>query len=487
MRPPHWKSFFLGAFTSLALLLIAQSFTEKPILSSLPTTTHSEEKASRCECTIPKLKPSETTPCPSQPLAGDKEQAKTNQWEFLPRYKFCFIFSINSYCRPSKPTSKTQLITWNAFSEKYIYSDQQDIQVYRTRSKSSWRKHDVQAAVDFGRQEVFKSLAKELRSVVGIDFIQGHSRDVRRYGIEYVLDYKLTSSSRSNATELSGIRRIRAARRLSAELIPLNSVEKVVHSSNDVLHLVMAVAGRRDVLEDFIERLNQLLSSPDEPSVHIVLVCHVTDLTCTSLESNNAKVLSLTIHKVQRDFARGYYLEEGIRSIKTVQDPLVFICDMDMVISPGFLTRCHASAKRGSQVSYPIVFSQYRGEKLKVDQKAGKFRTYGYGMFCGYREDFLVNGGYDDNITTWGSEDVKLFDRMVRKSNLEIFRAVEPGLIHKWHEKVCDNNVGDKKLSRCRRSAAEYEGSKSAIGEMLMACVEENGVNLEALAKKVKE
>ena len=187
----------------------------------------------------------------------------------------------------------------------------------------------------------------------------------------------------------------------------------------------------------------------------------------------------LTLHFVVRILVGADDVSvQGARWIgKADDDPLLFFCDVDMIIKPGFLDRCISSAVRGNDIYFPMVFSQYHHGKPIVGEKHGEWRHYGFGMLCAYRSDFLSFGGYDNKITGWGEEDYNLFERLVRKSTLNVHRAVEQGLIHKWHSKTCDPALSEKQLRHCKRSAMAYEGSKSDLGEITVSLMETLGMS----------
>ena len=53
---------------------------------------------------------------------------------------------------------------------------------------------------------------------------------------------------------------------------------------------------------------------------------------------------------------------------------------------------------------------------LLTDRSYGFWRTYGFGMTCQYRSDYLKVGGFDLSIEGWGSEDQQLYARYLEKS-----------------------------------------------------------------------
>jgi hypothetical protein len=62
-------------------------------------------------------------------------------------------------------------------------------------------------------------------------------------------------------------------------------------------------------------------------------------------------------------------------------------------------------------------------------------------MVACYNSDLRLAGGFDTSIVGWGKEDTDLYNKFVH-SNLTIFRAADPGLVHIFHDIVCDPGLG---------------------------------------------
>ena len=48
-----------------------------------------------------------------------------------------------------------------------------------------------------------------------------------------------------------------------------------------------------------------------------------------------------------------------------------------------------------------------------------------------------------------------------------VFRAVDPGLIHIYHEVICDKNLSEKQLTMCFSSKAQVYGSQKKLYEII--------------------
>ena len=67
-------------------------------------------------------------------------------------------------------------------------------------------------------------------------------------------------------------------------------------------------------------------------------------------------------HVTNRTFSRGYALDIGIQHWKGRGDPLLFLCDVDVIFNEEFLNRCQRYTEKQNRVYYPVVFSLYNPE-----------------------------------------------------------------------------------------------------------------------------
>lgn len=80
--------------------------------------------------------------------------------------------------------------------------------------------------------------------------------------------------------------------------------------------------------------------------------------------------------------------------------------------------------------------------------------------------------GAERKYRGWGKEDVALYWSFKSGGHYSVFRALEPGLRHTWHERTCDPLSAHYR--DCRRSRYENYGSGAFLGQAL----EEAGVDL---------
>lgn len=75
-------------------------------------------------------------------------------------------------------------------------------------------------------------------------------------------------------------------------------------------------------------------------------------------------------------------------------------------------------------------------------------------------------GGYDKSIIGWGLEDVKLAERLIEK-DVNIFRAVEPNLVHIYHDKDC-SGLEDQQKKACVDVMNNHYTSSEALYEIFL-------------------
>ena len=159
--------------------------------------------------------------------------------------------------------------------------------------------------------------------------------------------------------------------------------------------------------------------------------------------------LRIEVFPMIGEFSRSKAIERGLEGL--CPDSLVLLMDVDVHLTADFLHRVSLNTKRGIQAYFPVVFTQYRphilcsgkadchGNKTNFNfgQDDGIWRSFGYGIAASYKSDVIKVGGFNTLIKGWGKENVDFFYKCI-KNGLRIFRSVDPGLLHVYHDKVCD-------------------------------------------------
>ncbi|CAF0859716.1 unnamed protein product [Brachionus calyciflorus] len=185
----------------------------------------------------------------------------------------------------------------------------------------------------------------------------------------------------------------------------------------------------------------------------------IDELKTRSLNGN------IRVIQVNDEFSRGVYLRKGFELLQ--DDDLMFFIDVDILFDNEFLVRLRSNTIQNYQVYYPIVFSQYSPDlSLNEPNSRGEWRHYGYGMLGIYKSDFLKVNGFNESIVGWGKEDVDLYRRIVDYKKLEIFRSKEPGLVHVYHEKICDQKLAKDQYKMCIGSKIKLMASNKVLTDL---------------------
>ena len=265
-----------------------------------------------------------------------------------------------------------------------------------------------------------------------------------------------------------------------------------INSVSRTVNIIVPLRGRLQIFESFLLNLVEIKASADF-NLHLTVVFFGTQgLEDVHLLINKAKGLGLrNIHFVHiphaEYFDRGAGIQKGIESWKGGND-IIFVCDTDMLIRKDFFERCITFTERGRSVYFPVVFSLFNPDIIDffnnetttnrtdnndftISRHRGFWRDFGFGMLCAYKSDFFKVGGYRQwNRKTadpfWGYEDVDLHKRFVKHPELNVIRAPDPGIVHKWHPKICPYSLPPHKLKQCQTTMIATEGNFEQLGRL---------------------
>ncbi|CAG5133113.1 unnamed protein product [Candidula unifasciata] len=180
----------------------------------------------------------------------------------------------------------------------------------------------------------------------------------------------------------------------------------------------------------------------------------------------------IEVVQTNSEFSRGPALQLGAEHCSP--EALLFFIDVDIIFTAASLERVRLNTLRGSQVYFPIVFSQYDPQPVclpgsphcvcqdsecilkegDVSDDAGYWRQFGFGIAAMYRSDYHKVGGFDLSIRGW-------------ENNFVVFRAVDPGMTHIFHTIQCSESLESSQLTMCVNSKAQSYASTSLLASQI--------------------
>lgn len=259
---------------------------------------------------------------------------------------------------------------------------------------------------------------------------------------------------------------------------------------NTTIHFILPLAGRFQTFLQFMHNLEEACLQFGEKVALAVMLFHSdtddrTEDTIDFMRTIQGRYPhhDLRVVQVKGSFSRAIALQQGASLFS--QDALLFFVDVDIYISRESLDRIRKNTVQSQQVYYPIVFSQYdpkivcdetgvletsrcqdRTSPFSFSQDYGYWRQFGFGIVSIHRSDLVKVGGLDTSIQGWGKEDVDLFNRVLA-SNLTVFRAADPGLVHIYHPINCDPSLEHAQYQMCLGSKVSTYGSISRLSYII--------------------
>jgi len=249
-------------------------------------------------------------------------------------------------------------------------------------------------------------------------------------------------------------------------------VSKLKVSGMSPIYLVLPYSNRPQRLRLLLDNVSALRRKEYDIKVVICILEGAIDDEVAVQPFLEADYISLSKNSGDKlgTFSRAIALREAVRDHVPSATSVVFFCDVDLIISQGFVERCARNTISTRQVYYPVFYSLYPYAD-KIAQFNGFWRVSSYGMVCitkGDFDDLDAFGDAETRFVGWGSEDVYLWEA-VRNSSLVAFRAVEPGLLHRWHSKKCDKTSKD--FWNCMKTNFITMGHPLRIGPQLVQSV----------------
>ena len=366
------------------------------------------------------------------------------------------------------PHNRFQVQAWNYFDAINIYEDES---IMPRRSLKTYKYHSME--LQKALQEAVKAASRQHHAKLRFKkIINGYVRHNPLQGNEYIIDAKFVEA-RNPRKRFH--KRIRLLRPLSSSYI----VQPSKSNSSETIHFIVPVTKVTGRFTDFLKMYEKLVLIPRE-RVHLVLSVYGDD-DIRQVSQNTSiyfkkypEAADITIVQGYGEFSRAKALDLGMS--KLADNNLVFFCDVDMNIDRQFLTKCRRNTVQGHSVYYPEVFKLYNRKyvyrnswhprKYGISREQGHWGYYAYGMLCIYKSDYIAVGGLDVAMVGWGGEDVDLYERVLR-SGLDVLRAPDASLIHRWHSKSCKMQSSSKMLEHCLMSQSEVLADRRELARYI--------------------
>ena len=337
---------------------------------------------------------------------------------------------------------------------------------------------------EFLKQEARKTLKSGMMSIKSINY--GYRRFHPTYGVQHIMQVTVKTEKKSRDEKREKTKKITTFHnRLVHTQQPFGNLLYSAEPLNDMLpyvHFIVPLEGRLETFRRFMKNFEEVCL---KPSLRVKIVVAYSSSVSSPHEHkaimNEYQVkyplAGLIWRDVAGNFSRGIAL--SLAADEFDQAALLFLCDVDLIFSKEFVDRCRMNTDLGKLVYFPIMFSQFDpelshtnnnkpGSYYTINKDAGIWRTYSYGPACMYHHDLHAVGGFDTSIKGWGWEDVDLYEKFVNHTEIEVFRATDPGLIHVYHPVKCDPNLPTQQMTQCQGSKASgLANQKSIVRAML--------------------
>ena len=367
-------------------------------------------------------------------------------------------------------SSEFEVIPYTSFSKDRLYTLEMGMVNKPEATAIGDREKEMDAVLEKALEILNEDDEKQQYTLH--DLLEGYTRIQRTVGTQYDMYFRVKDK-----------KHVFQEVQLFRPFAPLQKVQmQTFDRQNEWINLIVPLAGRVDQFKIFMDMFAETCIQKDQ-RVFLTLVYfgkEGREEVKEILEKVATKHHYAHYKFVAKDeaFSRGVGLLAGAQAWDQ-GNTLLFFCDVDIVFKPDFLDRCRLNAAPSSKLFYPIVFSLYNPsvvysdqssvpgwkDQLVMNRQSGFWRTFGFGMTCMYRSDFLSMRGFDTNIQGWGFEDVKLYRKFIR-SSLEVVRAPDQGIFHLWHEKTCDPLLPPAQYRMCLGSKAMSEASHEHLGRL---------------------
>ena len=389
---------------------------------------------------------------------------------------------------PYKPNSRFDVFNWEYFTMTHLYG-----------SSDAEPKIPLVGANKDDIDEVLTTAMSRLNEKYNNVFMLGHLvNGYRRFdptrGMEYTLDLELKLTGEKKEVQ----KRVHLLR-------PLNKVEIVsmpyVTEYTQVTIIVPVVIKNREEVRLFLDSYSKVCLETHDKSA-LMLIFIYTPSEARNMATND--IFGVTkgfVTYLERRYPGSHIswisVKTSIPSLIAVMDvvaakfpsdTLIFLTNVKVELSTEFLNRVRMNTINGWQVFFPIPFSQYdpsiiyadapNPNRIDVSKNSGHFDNHLYEHASFYNTDYsharqLWNEKHPGSTTDHIQSDIDMFD-MFLNTKMHVFRAVEPALKQRFHERNCHPTLHEDQYQRCLESKAEGLASRSQLAMLIFQQEKDN-------------
>ena len=310
-------------------------------------------------------------------------------------------------------------------------------------------------------------------------FIGCHVRYISLQGRQYLLDMVLVGKKGEHTR-----RRLKILRPHAPDIVLQEDTGDEELGAR--VNILVPLSGVGDRFTEFLNIYEHKILKREENVTLILIVfgeeVQAVNHTMEHYRSRYPEADLIIVPSVEK-FTRGTALDIGMSQLEDSE--LAFLCDIDMTFDPTFLDHCRLNTVQGERVYYPEFFKWYdmkyvyyfkrKPDNLPIRRAHGHWASYSYGMVCIHKSDYLESGGFDQTITGWGGEDVDFFERVLA-TGIDILKAPDPSLSHRYHEKTCSLSLSPSQFAMCLSSRNEGLADRMQLAEYVYYLEDQCGI-----------
>lgn len=188
---------------------------------------------------------------------------------------------------------------------------------------------------------------------------------------------------------------------------------------------------------------------------------------------NQTGKISWRAYEFQQSYVSEFVLMD-LLSRDYKPNSLLLIGSVGMELTLDFLNRVRMNTIVNWQVFFPISFWQYKPNliyekfpypsQVEIGAKFGFFNMHSFQHCSFYMSDYLEAR---KRLSPYDATQSDLFTMFLKYEKLNVFRAAEPSLRHKWKDVTCDPRAPETVYHHCLEHSAQGLASRSQLATLL--------------------